>query len=137
MPVVAQAADSEQPYACNGGHGQGDERIDRVPPSLEPAGLVFEADPNAPGYHGSPLKFTNLEDFDFEIDAEADPTALAAVTRVLSRQETMSNPSARAAVRKEAEGLVQKRTWNWTRSPSEMTSSPGPRKRGLKYTWAN
>ena len=85
---------------------QGDARVDRLPPSLEPAGLVFETDPDAPEYRGGGLNFTNIEDFDLEIDADSDPTVMAAVTRLLSRQEMMGSPAARAAIGKEAEGLI-------------------------------
>ena len=68
--------------------------IDRLPPSLEPTGLVFETDPEAPGYKGAPLQLADLEKFDLEIDAGQDAEVLAAVTRLLSRQEAMANPKA-------------------------------------------
>ena len=132
MPVVARAPDAEQPYACPGGHVQGDERVDRLPPSLEPAGLVFETDPTAPGYHGSPLNFANLEDFDLEIDPEAEPKVLAAVTRLLSRQETMANPKAKEAVRKEAQGLVDKGTWDLSTVIERSDLTAGAKKKGIK-----
>ena len=112
MSCVPRLPDEAQPYACKGGHVHRDERIDSLPPSLEPAGLVFETDPEASGYRGCFKKLSNLEDFDLEIDAGEDPQVLAAVTRLLSRQEAMSNPAAKAKIREEAEGLVAKNTWD-------------------------
>ena len=114
MPVVSRAPDDQQPYACDGGHVQLDQRVDRLPPSLEPAGIVFETDPEAPGYTGPPLHFQNLEDFDLEVDAGDNPQVLAAVTRLLSRADMMSNPAAKEAVWKEAQGLIKEGTWDLT-----------------------
>ena len=110
MPTVPVA--DEPPYVDSSGHFAKDERPDRVAPSLEPVGLVFESDPTAPGYKGSPAQLTNLDDFDLEIDAGEDAQVLAAVTRLLSRPEMMGNPRAKEAIRKEAEGLVEKGTWD-------------------------
>ena len=132
MPVVARAADAEQPYACEGGHVQGDERVDRLPPSLEPAGLVFETDPEAPGYHGSLLNIANQEDFDLEIDPEENPTVLAAVTGLLSRPDMMSNQKARAAVRKEVEGLLQKGMWELETVPERNDLIARAKTEGIK-----
>ena len=73
MPMVARALDDQQPYACEGGHTQGDDRVDRLPPSFVPAGLVFEMDPEAPGYVGPPLQFQNLQEFDLKVEAGANP----------------------------------------------------------------
>ena len=112
MPVVPRAPDKDQPYAGEGGHVQRDERVDRLPPSLEPTGLMFETDPEAPGYKGAPLQLADLENFDLAIDAGQDAEVLAAVTRLLSHQEAMANPKAKEAIRAEADGLVDKGTWD-------------------------
>jgi hypothetical protein len=107
MPTVPVASDP--PYVGSDGHFAKDECFNRVAPSLEPVGLVFETDSAASGYKGSPVQLTNLDDFDLEIDAGEDAQVIAAVTRLLSRPEMMGNPKAKEAIRKEAEGLVEKR----------------------------
>ena len=46
----------------------GSERFDRVLPSQEPVGLIFETDPSSAAYLGMPLQFSAFDDFDLEID---------------------------------------------------------------------
>ena len=47
-----------------------------------------------------------------EIDAGENAEVLAAVTRLLSRSEMLNNPTAREAVKAEAQGLAEKGTWD-------------------------
>ena len=57
---------------------------------------------------------------------------MAAVTRLLSRQEMMSNPAARTAIRKEAEGLIQKGTWKLDTVTERDELTAGATKRVLR-----
>ena len=132
MPVVPRTPDRDQPYAGEGGHVQKEERVDRLPPSLEPAGLVFETDPEAPGYKGSPLQLANLEEYDLEIDVGEDAEVIAAVTRLLSRQEAMANPKARQAIREEADGLVDKGTWDLSTVTERCDQIANAKAKGIK-----
>jgi len=110
MPTVP--IPPEPSYVDSQGHFDKGLRCDSVAPSLDPVGLVFETDPGAPGFKGPPTSKMDLEAFDLEIDAGEDAQVLAAVTRLLSRSETLSNPRAREAVKKEADGLAAKGTWD-------------------------
>ena len=88
-----------------------DGPADRLSPSLEQAVFFgFETDPDAPNYQGLPLQLANLEDYDLEIDAGEGATGVAAVTRLLSRSETMAKLKAKEATRKEAASPVEKGT---------------------------
>ena len=65
VPTLAQ-----QVYADAAGHSQKeDERIDRVLPSREPVGMVFETDPHSPAYTGEPKESFPFDAYDLEIDA--------------------------------------------------------------------
>ena len=45
-------------YADKDGHCQKeDERYDRVFPSREPVGFIFETDPSSPAFAGAPLQW--------------------------------------------------------------------------------
>ena len=110
----------------------GTSGLTAFPLSLEPAGLVFETDPEAPGFRGCFTKLSNIGDFDLEIDADENPEVLAAVTRLLSRQEAMSNPAAKAKIREEAEGLIDKGTWDLSTVTERAELIAGAKKAGIK-----
>ena len=113
-PAMPTVPSSElPPHAAPSGHCENDTgRVDKVLPSQEPVGLVFETDPQSPAYSGPPLSFSDFDAVDLEIDAGQDAEVLAAVTRLLSRSEMMSNPKAKEAVEKEAQGLAERGTWD-------------------------
>ena len=77
-------------------------------------------------------KLSNFEDFDLEIDADENPQVLAAVTRLLSRQEALSNPAAKAKIREEAEGLTDKGTWDLSTVTERAELIAGAKKAGIK-----
>ena len=119
-------------YANDEGHFEKGVRCDYVAPSLDPVGLVFETNPDAPGYKGHPTTQIDLDAFDLEIDAGADAQVLAAVTRLLSRSETMNYPRAREAVKKEADGLAEKGTWDFNTVVERHDLISKSKKSGIK-----
>ena len=110
MPVVP--ADPHPFYSLESRHVGKEDRVDKVLPSRDPVGLVFETDTASPAYLGEMPNVGDFGDYDLEIDPGQDAQVLAAVTRLLSRSEMTRNPEAKKAVQAEADGLLEKGTWD-------------------------
>ena len=99
---------------------------------MEPARLVFETDPSSPFFTGAPLSLADFDEYDPEIDVGEDASVIAVVTRLLSRPEMMANPKAKEAVRKEAEGLVEKGTRDVSMVTERTELIAGAKKFGVR-----
>ena len=130
MPVVP--IDPCPFYSAESGHVGKEERVDKVLPSCDPVGLVFETDPNSPSYQGEVPSTGDFWDYDLEIDPGQDAQVLAAVTRLLSRSEVASNPAAKKAVQAEADGLLEKGTWDLSTVTEKENLVKQARKSGIK-----
>ena len=78
------------------------------------------------------MSLADLSQCDLEIHVEEGASVIATVTCLFSQSEMMANPKANAAVRKEADSLEEKGTWDLSTDSKRAKLITWVKKSGIK-----